>query len=145
MKTSRFFRLLAIFMGVLMGLESCSIYHKSTASLDEAVDSQARTKLVMENNSVYKFRSIQEEDGEYYGLARKNSATAKELGNAEREIKADHNDKLKSFLINSESVKEVHLKNESLSTLVSIVVPLFIALVSIVIVSDFDFGDNYML
>lgn len=132
-------------MGVLIGLESCSIYHNKTASLEEAVNTQSRTKLVMDNNSIYKFRRIEAENGEYYGLARKNSTTAKKLSQTEREVKTVQSNKLKSFLINSENVKEVHLKNESLSTLVSIVLPLFVALVSFLIISDFDMGDNYLL
>lgn len=66
----------ALFIIALM-LQSCSIYKKSPASLDEAVRANARTVIVNTDNSKQEFRRITQVDNKYYGEIKTISGTKK--------------------------------------------------------------------
>ena len=64
---------------VLVSMQSCSVYHSKTVSIDDAINSYDKVKIKSPDDDVYKFEKITKVDGEIYGLAKKTSSTAKEL------------------------------------------------------------------
>ncbi|MGA9591042.1 MAG: hypothetical protein WBV11_14525 [Salegentibacter sp.] len=109
---------LAIFLVVLILLQSCNIYYNQTASVNEAVKANAKVKLLDKNGEKYKLKRLHKQDEQLYGYARRNSATAKKL--YDRIIEEGSNSKIVKLLIPEENIEEIHLRNSELSTAVTI-------------------------
>jgi hypothetical protein len=70
-------KIFSVLFIIALMLQSCSIYKKSPASLDEAVRANARTVIVNTDNSKQEFRRITQVDNEYYGEIKTISGTKK--------------------------------------------------------------------
>jgi PBP1b-binding outer membrane lipoprotein LpoB len=116
----------ALFIIALM-LQSCSIYKKSPASLDEAVRANARTVIVNTDNSKQEFRRITQVDNEYYGEIKTISGT-KKVPLSETDIK---------------SIRVLDTTATTLTNLGIIIVPVAATLVIISLSSiDLDLGSS---
>ncbi|AXG69895.1 hypothetical protein KORDIASMS9_02123 [Kordia sp. SMS9] len=58
---------------VLLLFQSCIIYNFKTYTLDEAVASEKRTKIVSKSGKRFRYKKIIQIDSAYYGLKRKDS------------------------------------------------------------------------
>lgn len=63
----------------LASLQSCSVYHSRPVSVDDAVDSNKRVKVVTNKNKTLEFREVRWEGEDLVGLTRVNSETARKL------------------------------------------------------------------
>lgn len=111
----------AVILTVLVLMQSCSIYHSKTVSIDDAINFDDKVKIKSPDADVYKFEKITKVDGKIYGLAKKKSSTAKELN--DQIIWKNSDEKNASILLTDKNISSVHLKNKSASTIVSIVIP----------------------
>lgn len=87
---------------------SCSVYQKRTSSIDAAVDSGNKVKIVTVDGRRAVYKRLEKENGDLFGFVR--------------------NSKVE---LNEERIKGIHLKDRSKSTLVSIAVPVVIAGIAI--------------
>ncbi len=101
-------------------LQSCSIYRSKPASVDQAVEFNRKVKLTTENNQVFKFKSLEKEGTDLFGIALSNSKAAKQK--AENIVEKNYKGKFVKIGIAEDSVEEIRLKNYTLSAIVPIVV-----------------------
>jgi hypothetical protein len=124
-------KLIAIALSALMLMQSCRLYHSKTATVDEAVFSQKRAEVKTNSNERFSFNYLIKDDDQLYGITKRKSTTAKKLI---AQIKEDKSfNKMVGILLPEKDVKEIHLHNKTLSTILSIGVPvaLIIGLIGI--------------
>lgn len=120
------FKLAAKILSFLILLQSCTVYHTYTSSVDEAVKTNDKVKLDVVNDDPYKFKNLTIIEDEYYGLAKIKSETYNRLSDRK---KLESNDEKFSYVrLNEEELKEIHLKNIKASKTLSIVVPVVVGL-----------------
>ena len=124
-------RNILLFLFILIFLSSCSIYHTRPVSLEEAVEAQNRIKVITKNNVTYKFRELRMENSHLTGVAHENSNTARRVSGMRSEKKG------KFILVDltDMNIKEFHIKNNTLSVLGSILIPLAIISIPIIIIA----------
>jgi len=123
MKTSNpIFKCLALMISALVLLQSCSVYHNSISSADQAIAAQSKVKITVPDNDPYILKRLERHDGLVYGLANTNSSTYQRL----REQVKDHDyeGKYALILMQEQDLKNIHEKNIGASTAISISVPL---------------------
>ena len=120
-------KIFSVLFIIALMLQSCSIYKKSPASLDEAVRANARTVIVNTDNSKQEFRRITQVDNEYYGEIKTISGT-KKVPLSETDIK---------------SIRVLDTTATTLTNLGIIIVPVAATLVIISLSSiDLDLGSS---
>lgn len=122
MKTMRLYlKKISIFLMFLITFQSCSVYHSKTATIDEAVQSNNKVKVITVSNDILKLHKLKLEDGQIYGVLKKGSETAEKL--SDQGVIKYSNSKYEKIPIKESSIKEIHLKNKALSTVLSITIP----------------------
>ena len=109
MKTIKIhFKAVALFLTVLMMLQSCTVYKSTPVTLSEAVKADTRVKIENRNGEKLKyFRIVQGNDGKYYG---------------DQIINKMHN----NILINEDEIEKIQIKDKSTSTIITIAIPIAI-------------------
>jgi hypothetical protein len=101
-------------------LQSCSIYRSKPASVERAVEFNRKVKLKTDNNQVFKFKALEKEGTNLYGIARANSKAAKQM--VENIVEKNYKGKFVKIGIAEDSIEEIRLKNYTMSALVPIAV-----------------------
>ena len=107
-------------LSFLILLQSCTVYHKTTSSVDEAIASKNVVKINVPNNDAYKFKNLNVFENEYYGLAKIKSDTYKRLTDRK---KIDLDDRFRYVQLNEEELRNIHLKNEGASIAITFAIP----------------------
>src|SRR5690606_9135101 len=121
------FNIIACLLTLLILCQSCNIYRSKNISLDEAIETGTKVRVKTALGRNYVFKRIEKDENHTYGIAGKNSNTAKELRNQMLPESASNN-KVK-IRIDKLPVQEINPKNKRLSELV----PLTIAGVALLI------------
>lgn len=95
---------LALFLSVLILFQGCTIYKGKGLTIDDAVYSNNKSEITTNYDMTYKFKRVIQEDGNYYGL---------------KKVKGEF---VKTTL-NPSDIKRVRIKDKTLSTILSILVP----------------------
>ncbi|MEG9326843.1 hypothetical protein V6B16_02755 [Salinimicrobium catena] len=101
-------------------LTGCNVYHSGNASVNEAVDSDTRVKVVTTDNVEYEFKRLLRENNQLVGITGRNSDAVKQLAHYQQ-VPNGHNIKI---ILPENDIKEVHLKDKKTSTLVNVGVPI---------------------
>lgn len=109
--------LLGTFLFLIVG---CNVYHSGSVSVEEAVESNNRVKVVTSDNVFYEFKKLKRENGKLVGVTGKNSDTAKGLKNHQQ---IRHGNKLKIVLAESD-IRAIYPKNKKMTNIVNFGVPL---------------------
>lgn len=96
-------KILPIVFAVIILLQGCTVYKKSSVTLQEAAKDQIKTKVETKNGNLF-FKYITYENNLYYGVNRSKG-------------------ELEKIRLDSEYIKNIHLKNKKASVLVSIIIP----------------------
>ena len=140
MKTIRkHLKLIALFLSVVFLLQSCKVYQAKTVMLDEAIQSSGRVKVNSYRNDKYKFEQLIIEDGKLYGITKKKSLTAKKLS-FQNHKEIDNSNDVK-ILLPDNIGKDIHLQNKTMSTVVSIAIPLLIIIGVLAIIQPGNVGN----
>lgn len=132
MKTSRELKFIAVLLAITMSFQNCKVYHSQNVTVEEAVLSQKKVKIIANNNDKYFFKKIFIQEDTIYGVTKINSATAKKLDcNIKR---CSVNDKMAKIILDKNTLKEIYLQNEKLSKTLTILAPLVVVSVVILIV-----------
>ena len=115
----------------------CNVYHTQYTSLDKAVESKNRVKIVTDKVEVYEFKSIEKNGEGYLGVTRKNSETAKKLKDQPMVVDG----KFLKFHLDESKVYGVYLKNKGISNAVNIGVPV-VSAAGLLGLTDKDFRPN---
>mgnify|MGYP001553939083 CR=1 FL=1 len=124
MKTIRiYFKISSFILLVLTLTQSCVVYRQSPVSLEQAVQEETRTRILMKDGKVEKFKRITQEDEQYNGI--------RMTGKGPVTVPIDIN-----------SIDEIRVKNKGASIFVT-VLP-FAALTALAIAgSNMSFGGFY--
>ena len=144
MKTLRLYlKKISIFFMFLITLQSCVVYHSKIATLDEAVRSDDKIKIITDSNDIYKLHKLKKEDGQIYGVVKKGSETAKKL--SDQGLIKYSDSKYETILFAESTINEIHLKNKTLSTVLSIAIPVVgvVGVVAIIAINSLSTG-NYL-
>ena len=117
-------KFIALVLISIMTLPSCSVYYNDTSSIDEALLSNDRVKIITSTNDIYKFKKLQKEDDQIYGVIKKGSNKAEDL--MDQGLLEDYNDKYEKLLLSKVTIQKIHIKNKKASTAVNVVVPVVI-------------------
>ena len=117
-------KFIALFLVVIMTLPSCNVYYSKTATMDEAIQSDNRVKIITSTNDIYKFKKLQKEDDQIYGVIKKGSNKAEDL--MDQGLLEDYDDKYGKLLLEEITINEIHLKNKGASTAVTVAIPVVI-------------------
>ena len=120
---------IAMALSALILMQSCSVYHSKTATIDEAVAANSKVKIYTTDNQKYKFDKLIKEESKIYGFKKINtsnrSATKSRIELASNIKEIDVNTGLAKILIPFD-IEEIHTKNKTLSTIISIGIPVVI-------------------
>lgn len=97
----------ALFLGVLIVFQGCSVYHKGKRTLEQAVQEQKKVKITALDKRTMYFKKTVYKDGKYYGV--------KKLKDSTKDVWLFEND-----------IKRLKIKNKTLSTIISIGIPIVI-------------------
>ena len=122
MKTNKL-KWIALTLSALFLLQSCKVYQSKTVTVNEAILSTERVKVNNFNNESYKFESLYKENEQLYGYTKIESSTAKKL--TEQIVKSQLNYVI--ILLSEKTIKEYHLQNKNLSTVLSVAIPVAVA------------------
>ena len=119
-------KLIALFLAVTFLVQSCKVYQKRTATIDQALIASKKTmvktktfkniKVKSSTKEVYKFKYFIKEENKIFGIAHKNWKTSKVLSN---QIVQYQHDNVK-ILLTKEQINEIHLKHSGLSTIATV-------------------------
>ena len=100
-------RVIAFFFSTAILFQGCTVYKSANVTLEEAAKSETKI-IVKENNSkAIMFNRIEVEDGKYFGV---------------KKVKGE----LLNFALNEDNLSRISLKDKTLSTVLSIAIPLVI-------------------
>ena len=103
------FKTVALFLSMLIFFQGCSVYHKGTRTLDEAVNEQKKVKITTLDNRTMHFKKVVYKDGKYYGVKKTKDST-------------------KDVWLFENDIKELKVENKTMSIVVSslpVTIPLF--------------------
>lgn len=96
---------ISLFMAFLILLQGCVIYKEKPVSLDDAVIANTRVRIETTDNQTLKYKRIEAKNGQYYGIKKSNKAAARTP-------------------IDAELVENVKIKDKTMSTIVTIAIPI---------------------
>lgn len=105
--------------GFLLTMYGCNVYHSNTSSLDEAIQSQERVRVVTADNVFYEFKQLKKENNQIIGLAGRDSNTAKMLSKRPSTVEG----KNLRFVFEESEIISVYLRNKKMSNIISFGVP----------------------
>ena len=115
---------IALLFGLLILLQSCSVYKQ--ASLEQAVNSEKKVKIITKTDDILKFQRIGFEDEKFYGF---------------KKVKGE----MVKIQLDSLGIKEVSQHDKTLSTVLTIALPIGIILGTALIFQDaFKWKDSGM-
>jgi hypothetical protein len=140
MKTiRRHLKMISLLLSFTILVQSCVAYHSSTASIDEAIQSNDKIKLTSEIEDNYEFQELQRENGNIYGITKRKSVTADLLSAQIVEDTIDQ--KNVKILLRNDQLNNIHLQNKTMSTLGTIAIPVVIVgVIAIIAVNSMDFN-----
>ena len=114
-------RTLAFFLSALILLQGCTVYKSANVTLEEAVRADTKVRIKTNDNQTLRFKNVRAVNEVYYGWIYKKSTWIKTP-------------------INEDNIDIVQVKDKTLSTVLSIAIPLVIAGGIFAIVIDASLG-----
>lgn len=141
MKSStKHFRFLSSILCLIFLIQSCSIYHAESISLQQAEELNKDVRITTKSGDKLKFKSIEEEGGDYFGLTRLKSKTSKEL--QKMGLIGRETGKLYAFGLETLNIQKIQEKNKTVSTLGTVGLVITGIFVIILIVAAISFGNG---
>jgi len=108
---------IALIFGALILFQSCIAYKQTSVSLEQAVESEKKAKIETKGNQVLKFKRIGFEDEKFYGI---------------KKIKGE----MVKIPLDSMGIEKVMLHDKTLSTVLTIALPIGIIVGTALIFQD---------
>ncbi|MEH6535230.1 MAG: hypothetical protein V7719_02470 [Psychroserpens sp.] len=96
---------LSITLSMLVVFQSCTVYKSASVALEQAALEDVKVKVETNNGVNIKFKNIVFENENYYGIKKTKG-------------------KLDKILLNQEHINNIKIKDKTLSTILTIVLPL---------------------
>ena len=103
-------------------LQSCTVYRSVNVTVEEAIQSEQRVKVVTNTNEKYKFKRIEQEENQIIGIVSRISDTAKKLTKVTDGRK--YKEPFIAVIIPKDNIEGVYLKDKQLSIILSVGVPI---------------------
>lgn len=97
----------ALLFGIIMLLQSCMVYKRSSVTLEKAVQEQQKVRVEYEDYESYRFQKLISKEGTYFGV---------------KKVKGE----LVNIPIDDNRIVSVRLYNKSLSNTLTIVGPIVV-------------------
>ena len=115
---------IALLLSVVVLMQSCIVYQSQTVSVDEAVTSSKRVRVKWNDGETYRFKKLEKTKGKLYGVLGRNSDDAYYLSSYI--IDSTNRGKYVYILIPDEFISKIQLQNKELSTVLSVLIPVFV-------------------
>lgn len=133
-------------LAFLLLLQSCNVYHPERLTIAEAVAANNKVKVITADDRKLKFQRLEWENEQLIGVATRNSMSGGKLKGMSAQAQGD----LLLVDLSQGNIEEIRRRNNTLSTVLSIVVPAVTAAAAILIVAfyigmsqdDFSFGSK---
>lgn len=109
---------IAISLAIILLLQSCSVYKKSSAPIDEAVISHKKVLVTNYSEAQFKFDYLTLVNDQLYGITNRNSKTAKSLA-YQTDNSTSNRSKVK-ILLPTDTIKSIQIHDRSLSTILTV-------------------------
>ncbi len=103
----------------LLLFQNCRVYNSKSVTIDDAAQYPGRVKIKTASNNTYKLENIKSEEGNYYGIVKKNSKAAKDL--LEHIINKNPTNKYVQILLTEDLTKDIHIQSKGKSTALSVI------------------------
>ena len=114
---------IATLLSLVVILQGCRIYHPENVPIQKAANTNKAVKLILNDNEPYYFEYIKKKGELYTATAQSNSATAEYLEMQGFNI-VERDRTSTTFELPITKVKSVHEKNQSSSTLLTVLIGL---------------------
>ena len=116
-------KIFSLVLAVLFIFQSCTVYHSVSVTLEEAIQSEERVKVITNTKEKYIFKRVEQEENQIIGIVSEKSDTAKKLSKVKdgRKYKGLYDI---AVIVPNENIKGVYLKDKSLSIILSVAVPI---------------------
>ena len=121
----------SILFALLLMLQSCSVYHSGTVSVDEAVAAESKVKVITEDHEKYKFQRLEKENDHLVGYVKPLSGTAKKL----TDMPSQPEGRFLKVDLSNIAVETIKLRNNTLSTIINIAIPVVAVVAPIAVVA----------
>lgn len=98
---------ITLLLVIVMVIQSCTVYKSSVITLDQAVQNGTKVNVITKNEDYLIFNRIDVENGNYYGIKKSK-------------------DEMVRTPLNEENIYSIKEKNEALSTILTIAIPLLV-------------------
>jgi len=106
---------------MLILFQGCTVYKSVPISLEQAVQNESKVRVKTKSNEKFKFDRIGVEDGSFYGVKKSNNVLIKTP-------------------LNQDFIDSINEKNKTLSTVLSIAIPVVIIFGGLIIVTGIQLG-----
>lgn len=117
---------ITLILSLLVLLQGCTVYKSASVSLDQAANDESKVRLETTSGEKLKFKRIGVENGNYYGI---------------KKVKGN----IVKVPLDTNYIKKVKLKDKTLSTILTIALPIAV-IAGVVLILDktyrFDFSDS---
>ncbi len=117
MKTNSQTKMLTLILSILILFQGCTVYKSANVSLDESVKKEDKTKIVTTTGERLKFKRIAFENGTYYGIKKSSGELVK-------------------FPLKNDEIKNIRLKDNAMSTISTILLPVGALVILVLVVED---------
>ena len=100
-RINAYFKTFVYFCSLLILFQSCTVYYKSNVTLEEAYESQKKVRIKTMDKKTLKYRHIGFENDKYLGYFK-------------------HDNRIVRIGIKKEMIKTIQIKNNKMSTILSI-------------------------
>ena len=111
------FKSVALILSMLILLQGCTVYKSASVTLEQAANEENKVRLETTSGEKLKFKHIGIDNGEYYGI---------------KKVKGN----IVKVPLNSNYIKNVKLKDKTLSTILTIALPIAIIVGAGLILQD---------
>jgi len=117
-------RQIAYVLSLLILFQGCTVYKSASITLDQASKVEQKVKVITKGNEKLKFNRIGIEDGSYYGVKKQKGEIIRTLLDPKR-------------------VNEVNVKDRTMSTILTICLPIAIIVGVALIIGDQSYSFNF--
>ena len=110
------FKSVALILSMLIIFQGCTVYKSANVSLEKAYNSQTKVKVKTKDNQTHKFKRLEFEDEQYFGIKEFHKDDPNNL----------YKKKITKTLLDVNNIENIKIKNKTMSTILPFAIPVAI-------------------
>ena len=105
---TRFINIVRMLLLMCIMFKSCKVYYEHSVSVEQAVSTEKKVKLILNNNETYTFYKLIKSENQLFGITKINSVTAKKLDTLI--VRCNVNGEIAKIKLFKKNIKEIYLQ-----------------------------------